>query len=273
MRSLPLLLLLCLVGCGDEFSNAVFETDQRFLDAVPRARDLRLSGPTTDGVVQQALVGERAELYTLTRVTTLQIDRAVFHQLRDVERLVAEPPGERGDDRRVWGPFRHPLDDFESRFVMNREDDGFEYAYEARRDGDAEFTTVIDGRYDDGVGALTFHSGEAPVTVAYTLEDDGAVDITMEAGDGNFAYRREPDGSGEFEMAVRGADDATFELRTRWIPGGEGRADAKGDDHVVSECWDDAFGRTWYDAGVAAEGDSSACPFSDVALPERVSLP
>ncbi len=282
--SRPALLALTLalvVGCGDEFTNAVFETDQAFLDAVPRARDLRLNGTTlTDGVLQQALVGQRAELYSITRATTLQIDRVVFHQLRDIERLVDEPPSERADDRRAWGPFRHPLDDFESRFVMTRDDLGFAYAYEARID-DGEFTAVIDGRFQPegpraGTGEMTFDVADGAFSVSYALDETGGVDIAMASVDGNFAYRREADTSGEFEMAVRGEEGETFEMRTRWVAGGSGRADARSSKNeavVVSECWDDAFGRTWYDVGLLSEGDVETCAFQDAALPERVTLP
>ncbi len=294
MRTSFLFLFVALgAGCGEEFSNAVFDTDQAFLDAVPRARDLRLSGVVAeDGVIRQALIGQAAELYATTRTTTLQVDRAVFHQLREVERLVAEPPSERGEDRRVWGPFRHPLDDFETRFVMTRTSGAFDYAYETRRaDGD-DFEVAIDGNFDPedsrvGAGQLNFHLGDGAFSVTYVLEEDGAVDMQLEsralssgtdgAHDANYAYRRGADGSGDFEMAVRGADGNTFVLRTRWVAGGSGRADARGANaeqtHEVSECWDAVFARTWYDAGAFEEGDADSCAFADKALPERVSLP
>lgn len=295
MRTSCLLLLLALTtGCGDAFSNAVFDTDQAFLDAVPRARDLRLTGPLAeDGVIRQALIGQTAELYAVTRSTTLQVDRAVFHQLREVERLVAEPPTERGEDRRVWGPFRHPLDDFETRFVMTRADGAFEYAYQTRpASGGGDFEVAIDGRFDPersrvGAGQLTFHLGAGAFTVTYVLEEDGSVDMELAAraldGDGdtgydaNYAYRRDAGGTGDFEMAVRGANGDTFELRTRWTAAGPGRADVRGGDgvrtHMVSECWDAVFARTWYDAGALEEGDAGSCAFAEAALPERVSLP
>ncbi|MBM4321373.1 MAG: hypothetical protein FJ125_15880 [Deltaproteobacteria bacterium] len=167
-----LLLLLALSaaagGCGDEYTNAVFDEDTAFLAAVPLARELALSAPWWEGGAvavghgsglagrQQALgegdgdhdgedgrgldegaaIGEAAptsELYRNTRGLTLGLDQGVFWLLRPLDEVIAEPPALRLPDRRIWGPCRHPLDPAESRLVVQRQGEGvYGYVLEQR---------------------------------------------------------------------------------------------------------------------------------------------
>ena len=299
-------------GCGAEFSNAPFEQDARFVDAIPRAAELRLSAPVGQ-IGVRALAAEPAELYVFTRTTTLNINRSVFDQLREIDRLLGNPPSERTDDRRVWGPFRHPLDPHESRLVTKRVDDGFEWALGFRpKDSDDGFDEPIVGSFApeggprSGHGRVTFDldasrafggAGEGVVDVEYDKKD-GELDLVLTFTgyrpnpsaarlDTQYAFRRGPDGSGAFEYAFFGDEDAVVEVRSRWQSDGAGRADARVSGLpdtpltiIVSECWGSLFGRVFYTqtledgASLGQEdGDPDACVFGEVELPSRIEPP
>lgn len=308
-RTLLTTLALLAAGCGDELSNAVFAEDARFLDAVPRAEALRLAGPGDRGAAEGTLrsaLGEEppAELYVLTRKTILSIDHTVIRHLRDVERLVAGPPAERAPGRRLWGPFRHPLDPLESRFVVTRvADDAFEYALELRPLDAAEGTPVITGRWapgDDGgaergrvtfdldaLGRLTGAPARGQVDVTYALDGDGArlwielLDFApspdADPQGSAFAYRRGPEG-GEFEFTFRTEAGDPVGVRSRWTADGAGRADARVESAppvTLTECWDDRFARTFFAEQPRGDraGDPEACPFAEAELPGVIPPP
>jgi len=300
-----LLLPSLLAGCGGEFSNELFGEDERFLTAVPSAAELSLSAPTPGveegetGTLRQGLAPPRAELYTITRRITLDIDRSVGHHLRDVGRLVAEPPAERTPTRREWGPFTHPLDPLEARFVMEETDPGvFAYALEKRRKGAGDFTATITGSFEaaggarQGDGSITFHlDADARLTgspsgglvlMDYHLEAaeariavrlaDFVEDPEQPALEAAYDYRRHP-GGGEFEFVYAPQDGERVEAKTRWRPDGAGRADGRWFsvvEVVFSECWDTAFSRTYYEATpevAPKEGDPASCAFEARELP------
>ena len=277
-------LTLLTAACEAELSNAPFQQDEAFLAAVPRREVLNLALPAAepDGVVEQALGAETAELYRMTRDLTYGLDHALFGHLRDVEAIVEQPPSERTDRRRIWGPYRQPLLGLEHRFVMTREADGhFAYAFEQRR-GYTEFLPVVSGTYLDGSGEVRFDldalGGRGRVDVTYARED-GAVDLVFEmngyAGrpgeapaDATYLARREPDGAGEIEFGFLAADGATWEMHSRWRADGSGRADARITPpgalqaSLVAECWDADFDRVWAKGNVES-GDPAACAFPD----------
>lgn len=94
-----------------------------------------------------------------------------------------------------------------------------------------------------------------------------------------YRYIENADGSGSFEFGVRadmddpGAAAEDLVIMSRWDATGAGRGDAvatNGDlaGAVVygSECWDGAFGRTfWYDniGMIPTEGDAATCVYSE----------
>ena len=252
------------VACGEPFTNAIFEEDVAFLAAIPHTYELRISGPASDstgGTVSQALATERSELYELTRRTALGIDHGVLRLLRDIDRIVDAPPTERDADRRVWGPFRHPLDPVESRFVMDRgAGDRFVYRLEQRvaeggelKADDEPYTAVISGDYEStgsvrhGTGTLTFDfdasarltggATQGRVEVDYeqraeelslTVRLFGFVDQAgAEPIDAAYAFVRSVDGVGDFEFAFVGESGERIEIRSRWRPTGTGRADGR----------------------------------------------
>jgi hypothetical protein len=314
-RITPMLLALSVLtaACGEEFSNTTFDEDARFLAAAPRTQTLRLEGPAPsqaaqDGVaqVQMALsLEDTAELYRFTRSTTLQLNRGVFALLRDVDHLVEVPPSERSEGRRQWGPFTHPLDPLESRFVMVRDGEGFAYALERRPNGsERDWGAVVAGRFDpdgsdgDGTGSLTFdldmssgltgQPGRGLVEVQFerrglersvTMQfHDYAPGGGEQSYDAVYFYRRDVAG-GEFEYAFVDEQGQLIEVRSRWRQDGAGRADARVHaerEFLVSECWGTDFGSAWriIEPGLFTEtGDADACAFESRELPTRVTPP
>lgn len=158
-----------LSACESDLSNAVFDADETFLEAVPRREQLRLApetatpeSPRPDEVSAQggmesaslALGPETAELYRLTRAVTWSIDHQIFGTLRAVEDLVSRPPTTRTAETRIWGPYREALSPFEVRFVMARDADArVTYAFEQRTPG-GEFRIAVGGSFrpDDADG-------------------------------------------------------------------------------------------------------------------------
>lgn len=277
-------LMLLTAACEAELSNAPFERDEAFLAAVPRRDVLSLASPAErgDGVVEQALGTETAELWRITRDLTYGLDHSIFGHLREVERIVARPPSERTDERRTWGPYREPLLGLEHRFVMTREADGhFEYAFEQRR-GYTDFSPVISGTYADEAGEVRFDldglGGQGRVDVTYARVE-GAVDLVFEIedfadhpgeapADATYVARREADGAGEITFGFLAADGATWEMHSRWRADGAGRSEARitapgmAEPSLVSECWDADFDRVWA-RGDVETGDPAACVFPE----------
>ncbi len=297
MRVFLLLGAFTLAGCGESFSNEVFEEDTRFLEAVPRRALLAIGAPIQMEGTPNALTAAPAELYVSTYKTALGVDRSVFDHLRGIEALVASPPELRTPTQRIWGPFVHPLDPLEYRFVMTQEGEAFAYAYELRLAGaEADYVPWISGVFEgeERRGEITFHfddtaaltgaptRGEAHAT--YAVDAEGGVELTLELRDFaeaeeprkevRVAYTRTPSGFGDFEFAARDEQGTPVELRSRWGPEGAGRADVllrSTPEVVVSECWDETFVQVW--RSLPEVGEEGACAFADEALATRVSLP
>jgi len=312
-----LLAALLVAGCGAEFSNASFDSDQAFLEAVPRLLSLRMAAPLDSPsganaqTLTQALHEPAAELYVATRTLQVSVDRGVLGYLRFVERLVEEPPSERGADRRIWGPSHHPLDPFDSRFVMDRAAPGrFVYALELSPHGaDPAWRAVVAGEWSpegadgEGSGAVTFDLdglrelgasvGQGVVQVDYEERGVGGREVAVQfddyaeqagsgAADLTVSYLRGVDGAGDLEWALW-EDDELIEVRSRFTAQGSGRTDLRvswpgerADVVLLSECWDEQFTSVYrqYTPSTRPEwGDVAACALPDLALPERVSAP
>lgn len=283
MRHLiPILLLL---GCGEEFSNATFEEDGQFVAAAPSASRLRLAIGAQDGVVRQAQSTQVGMLYEFTRTTVLNLNRTGFDILRDVDRLVVDQPTERAPGFRAWATPAGGLQPYATRFEMRRADQAFDYVL--RQDA----MPTIQGNFDpiQRAGALTVDvaasarlqgtadTGKLHVDYA---QDGRTVDLAMqfegfrEGGalrDSAYRFRRRADESGTIDF-VHHAEDSVFEVRSRWLPTGAGRADARftrGDQTVViAECWGENFVPV-YTVNMGEEsGDITACAFPRASLPD-----
>lgn len=135
------------------------------------------------------------------------------------------------------------------------------------------------------------HFGSATVTYGAAAGQGYTVDVDFhQVKDGNSGRRR--DATYRYAEAASGAGTFTFvtekdlrgdgsiealTTRSRWEATGRGRSDVRASggslaaDATISECWDDAFKRTFvarsYDPS-RDEGAVSACAYSDAAFPE-----
>ncbi len=301
-------MLLYLFACGD-MSNSIFADDADFLSALPSEE--RQTIPYEDDLTNdaaRAAVGEQADLVTLSLSTSQGVNAFIFRLLGVVDYVRSLPPSERTQDSRRWGPFEVDCGlDVSAR--MSRASDVYDWSFSGRQSGDEEVTflygthyagsTVASGdgqfTYDHGQLGEWCDSGEAGVlTVDYdnregidlvVVVDDytgGATEdlsftyaLRKTAEEGDFQYRYigdiEDDGS---------TDDATVEVRTRWVPGTGGRSDAfvTGGGFAErewrwSQCWD-ALGRlTWEGESLGLfeeSGDASACVYGDVVEVDRI---
>ncbi len=301
---LTLALSLGLAGCGDDFSNRLFEDDARFLAAAPAAQTLRIGGPVQgEGFAATALIVEEpAELYVLTRQVTLSLNGLAFGLLHAVDRLVEQVPTTRTADGRTWTLPPHPLDPLDTTFEMQRAGGRYTYALrQGRRDRDAAPLTVLSGHFEPradgaaGTGQLTFDLdaarrlgaswGEGLVQVDYTL-GDGRTELAIRLEGVRFAdqpvpvdttyrFERGPDGAGTFDFAFPLEEDGWVIMRSRWDATGAGRADAlrprEGGDRRISECWDRQFARS---AGSLDPQDSPlpGCAFPLPAFPDPAEI-
>lgn len=127
-----------------------------FRGGVPRHEDVEMVVPgaaaAAEGAasVQGALLGERAELYVMTRAITNVVNGATVAVLTLLKTIVAFPPTSLGQDVAVWGPHTEPLNPNAWRLTVRRVDAGeFDYVFEAkdRTLDDTAYVTVLSGRH------------------------------------------------------------------------------------------------------------------------------
>jgi hypothetical protein len=282
-------------------------------EALPTADDVRIDLPESAGDAFKA-VGQIAPYYVATRNVTRTLNGATGWVLVLVHTIVQFPPTSVEGDTYTWGPWTEALDPAEYRLVVVDLADG---SYDWQLDGKnktepgAAFETIIDGNavpsdpVGTGHGTFTFdfdvnervnpidNDGRGVLVVAYDL-DARTVDIqavTAEERDGttvpvayDYAYQESADGAGDMVFATHGdSDDAgtlaeDTVLRSRWLPDGAGRGDARisgGDLGTIvvtaSECWSSNFRRVYYSDSheiSPTEGDVAACAFADQDLPQ-----
>jgi hypothetical protein len=282
-------------------------------EALPTAADVRIDLPENAGDAFKA-VGQIAPYYVATRNVTRTLNGATGWVLVLVHTIVQFPPTTVDGDTYTWGPWTEALDPAEYRLVVVDLADG---SYDWQLDGKnktepgAAFEKIIDGNavpsdpVGTGHGTFTFdfdanervnpidNDGRGVLVVAYDL-DARTVDIqavTAEERDGTtvpvayeYAYQESADGAGDMVFETHGDsdDEGTLAedtvLRSRWLPDGAGRGDARiagGDLGTIvvtaSECWSSNFRRVYYSDShqiSPTEGDAAACAFADQDLPQ-----
>lgn len=306
----PALLVACSLAGGcmaapeDEYRNAVPSQQELSID-VPGSTD------SSEGAATAPLLGERADFYQLTRNTSRGVNGLLWVTLHVLHEIVSHPATEVHEDHAVWGPWNETLSPVTYELVVERVEEG-RYRYvlrgKPRAEGDAAYVDLIGGEteidhasgvkrgtigYDlDAAHALDAgeHPGQGRMAASWDAGSNPRVveaafeDIVGAAGETPFSalyrYTENSDGSGSFELAVRGNVDGTATaaaedvvLMTRWDITGAGRGDAvvsAGDvgDMVVyaNECWDGSFARTfWLDTHALQpnEGDPATCPYAE----------
>jgi hypothetical protein len=143
-------------GCGKEGA-------EDFADGVPQQEDVKLvipAGPTQAGAltaadgttaVHGALLGEKAEFYTLTRDITVMVNTGTASVLTLVKTITGYPPSSVAADTAVWGPFTDPLSPNTFRLTVNRLAPGqFHYVLDGKPKTapDTAFVTVLSGTHN-----------------------------------------------------------------------------------------------------------------------------
>src|SRR5262249_58165828 len=140
-----LLWVVVLAGCGGSRAS-----EEEFLSALPRREQVELAfpdgsvGASKSGVRSNALVGQTAELYVVTRTTSERLNGLVGSVLDTLGRITRTPPTAMDRGRAVWGPFTPVLSPVNYRLVIERV-------------GPAEFAHHLAGRPKSDLSEESFH--------------------------------------------------------------------------------------------------------------------
>jgi hypothetical protein len=257
MSSLKLSLALLVVGCGQPQKD-------EFAAAVPSQSALSLNVPqsgSTDGASSSALLGDRASLYSFTRVVSRSVNDGVASILARIEFITDHKPTQRDANKAAWGPMGSGLDQAEWTLVVERvafKQYNYILAGKPRGAADSAYKPVMAGHanvVDDAHGSGDFlldfsaiHalddtiSATGGIAVHYDNVGDprnlevAFKDFSDAAGmmprDALYRYAQQPDGSGNFEFVTlqdMDGDGATKEVVavvSRWQASGSGRSDA-----------------------------------------------
>jgi hypothetical protein len=248
------LLLGAAVGCGGNYSNE----DIDFQLALPDREDLVVKLPA-----QSLDTADSAEYYRHTHTATKGLNGIADAFLGLIDYVRLNPPTQRVQGHRVWGPFpadRHP--EWSVHMVLDREGDPdrparFDYSIEVRRTGDpGAWIPIITGGFAPsggvrrGVGELHF-TATAARAAGYPLEGLSALerlDITYRTNgfpislhiasvafpggeSSSYDYLEEQDGSASMQFVFPtpggGVWVSSLEILSQWTGSGAGRADVK----------------------------------------------
>jgi hypothetical protein len=280
-------------------------------NAIPKSEQVQIKLPATAMRTEAPAVGDLATFYVVTRGVTMTFNGGSAWVLILIHTIVQQPVTSVSGNTYTWGPWAgSALDPSIYKLDVTANADGtFDYVLSghAKSDASAHFIAVIDGHADprpgelqgNGTFLLDFEAARAvdpidnannhgQVSVDYDLAAKH-LDLTIMSVDANgqpasldYSYDETAAGGGDMTLQLianiggtAAAEDVT--LRSRWMPTGAGRGDARisgGDlgsaQGIASECWSQAFLRTYYTDNVnlnATEGDAATCAFSDVSLP------
>ncbi len=208
--------LLAPSGCGEPFTNALFEEDILYLDALP-SDVLYVDTPEdSGGSVSRPAPAEAAAALPaacaaatnpcdpdMLRQFTVQVARSlneqIYYLLSLLDKIRTFDPTLRTDNSRVWGPILVPGSDVYVRLEVTRGTATFSYEMTLSYDPNDPTDIVLAGFYrpgstaDEGVGqfsySFTVHrdyfpdevSMDGEMDVAYsTLGDEVDLDVTLD---------------------------------------------------------------------------------------------
>jgi hypothetical protein len=279
--------------------------------AIPKAEQVQIKLPSSATREAAPVVGDLATYYVVTRGVTQTFNGGSAWVLILIHTIVAFPVTSVSGNTYTWGPWSgNALDPAIYKLDVTANADGtFDYVLSghAKSDASAHFLAVVDGHADPRPGELqgngTFlldfdasrvvdpidnANNHGQVNVNYDLAAKH-LDLTIMTTDANgqavgldYAYNETSAGGGDMTLdlianvgGTAAEEDVT--LRSRWLPTGAGRGDARlagGDlgsvQAISSECWSQSFLRTYYTDNVnfnPTEGDAGSCAFADVSLP------
>lgn len=139
-------------GDGDEYRQGV-PLHEDVAIVVPGGEQ-QTGALRADGVTEtrSSLLGETAELYTLTRNVTSVVNAGTVAVLGLVRTITLFPPSsvDKDDDVAVWGPHTEPLSPNTWRLTVHRVARGqFEYVFEAKAKtaADTAYLTILSGHH------------------------------------------------------------------------------------------------------------------------------
>lgn len=301
MRTLTLTLVLVLSACStpaDTYSEVL--PDDRLL----------ITDFDTNALARG--IGEPSDYYELTRQTVSDVNTGVGEVLRLLETITSyDPTWTDESSTALWGPW---LDGgvYGQLWVKQDADESYSWAIELRPEDSSEedWVGAVAGHIDpgasetesagyfvldftaiDSVGAGDGETGE--FGCRYDIREKGAAveaafgDISEDGSlpqDGVYRYEHTIGVGGQMDVAVeQDLDDpnGVLELlfiRSRWVTGGAGRADAAvtGGDlgaltYTETDCWDEAHQTVFFENNyeLVSEGDESLCAFSEASYSEE----
>ncbi len=256
--------------------------------AVPGAGGATRANSGGVGVRSSALIGQIADFYALTRIASAQLNGQVGSVAGTISGIAQSPPSAVGPDQAMWGPFTPTLSPVNYRLVVARVAPGAYAFHLAGRPklsaDDAAFQPLVQGAStpapDRNAGSfqLNLQAAHALDPVAVPRGGAAQASYAMTPAGGSVRFQIAPEGippaDYRYDQAANGAGDFRFAtpdaiVRSRWTPGGAGRADANVTGGMASECWNDAFARVFYRApDGASEGDPAACVYPDPLPPD-----
>jgi hypothetical protein len=282
------------------------EAPSELRKAIPTSEQVKIKLPAD----ATRTVGQLAQWYVATRNVTRTFNGSTAWVLILVHTIVQFPVTTVSGDTYTWGPWSDALAPAEYKLDVRAVGDGtYEYQLSGRpktQVGSA-FEVVIDGTADPRMGdlrgngefMLDLDAGKRVNPIDADPDARGQIDVRYDLaarhldlgimstdGQGqavmaDYAYNETLDGGGDMVFNIDGNAGGTtatehITLRSRWLAGGNGRADARfiGTDipggATASECWDQQFKRVYYTDSVnfaPAEGNVSACSHGTQDLP------
>jgi hypothetical protein len=266
MKKLLVAAVISLTGCGlsasDEYKNAVPTADTVQMK-VPGSTGQALETASTG----QALLGDKAAFYELTRGVSVFVNGAGYQVLTLVKTITDYPPTTLDQDKgvAVWGPYTEALSPNTWRLTVTKKaDKDFTYLLEAKAktDPDTAFLTILSGEHlstgkvtghgtfvldMDAAQKLPEHDPNAKGKAAYTYSHDSLdapldvqADFTqvldknsMRLIDATYKYTSNDQTGGSLEFQFQGDvqnNGSALEnmtLNSRWDRSGAGRSDVK----------------------------------------------
>jgi len=207
MKKLLLAAILALTGCG-------LGAADEYRQAVPKSETVQMKVPGSTGQMlenasQQALEGEKAAFYELTRGVSYFVNGAGYHVLTLVKTITEYPPTKIDEEKKVavWGPYTEALSPNTWRLTVSKlGEKEFSYSLEAKdkNKGDEAFLKILTGTHTS-TGKVT-GSGE------FVLDMDAAQQLPehdKEAiGKAAYTYSHPtPDATGEVKAIFTGVKD------------------------------------------------------------------
>jgi hypothetical protein len=261
------LVVVLLGGCAlneggtAEFEAVIPQQNQVAVEVPGGSGAASTSGPAGEHTL--GVLGQTADFYALTRLTSERINGHVGFILAVLNAIVHYPASEVSGNSATWGPFTPTLSPVTWRLVVTREAPGqYSYHLDGRAKSStaaADFVTVIDGQATPssppgrGTGGFSFDltaahqldpvgspgTGQIQVTYDFSANPRSIAvhfanldDASGQPVSADYRYERADDQSGSFQFSAHGnmvgtaaqLEDGT--IRSRWNAQGAGRADA-----------------------------------------------